>query len=639
MKSNEIKSATRHRHHTITPFFLACLCCSMVDAKQPSSMKDFLSLSIEQLGEISISSVSKQEESLLDAAASVYVITRDAIHNSGATTIPEALRLAPNLHVARGDAGQYAISARGFNSALGNKLLVLIDGRTVYSPFFAGVFWITQDILMEDIDHIEVISGPGGTLWGSNAVNGVINIITRATADTQGAFFTVNGGNSERGLGVRIGGKLGENGHYRVYSKAMEVDHTRRANDTNIPDAFDRSRFGFRTDWANGGDQITVQGDAYQGTSEQQGPGKTAFSGNNLLARFTRRFADNSELRIQSYYDLAVRDNAGAFKDEMETRDVELQYALRFLEKHRLLFGGGYRDAKDRTTNYSPFLLFLPQNKTLSWSNIFIMQETALSAGLALTLGAKWERNVYTGTEFLPNVRLAWHPWNDALIWGEASRAVRAPARLDRDFYIPIFGINGGPDFESEISDVAEIGYRAQLTQAFSYSLTTFYHWHDKQRSGEPNPNGPGFVVSNTIEGTTKGAEGWAHYQVMPQWRLSGGFIEQRQDLHNKPGSLDPTGAKALGNDPKHIWNLQSTYNLEQHQQLYVGVRYVSELPDPHAPSYTAVDARYGWWVKKNFEVSVSVQNLFDSEHGEFGAPATNSVYERTAFITLTGSE
>ncbi len=637
MNQNKTKFAARRPHHTLTAFFLACICCSTLDAKQPASMRDFLSLSIEQLAQINVSSVSKQEESLLDAAASIYVITRDALHDSGATTIPEALRLAPNLHVARGDAGQYAISARGFNNVLENKLLVLIDGRTIYSPFFAGVFWITQDLLMEDIERIEVISGPGGTLWGSNAVNGVINIITRTTADSQGAVFTTTGGNFERGLGVRVGGKLGENGHYRVYTKALDVNHTQRANNTRVPDGFDRARFGFRTDWDTPTDQVTVQGDTYDGTSQQLGPGKTTFSGNNLLARFTRRFANDSELRMQSYYDLAVRDNAGAFKDEMEIYDIELQYALPFLEKHRLLFGGGYRNAKDRTTNYSPFLLFLPENKNLQWSNIFIQQETALSADLVLTLGAKWERNVYTGTEFLPNARVAWHLINDALLWGEVSRAVRAPARLDRDFYIPILGINGGADFESELTDVAEIGYRAQPVQAFSYSLTAFHHWHDKQRSGEPNPNGPGFVISNTIEGTTHGLEGWAHYQAMPQWHLSGGFIEQRQNLHNKPGSLDPTGAKALGNDPKHIWNLQSTYNLRKHQQLYVAVRYVSELPAPHAPAYTAVDARYGWQLAENLEISLSVQNLFDREHGEFGDPAVNSVYERTAFLTLHG--
>lgn len=621
--------------HAALALLTAWLMLSAAQAQQQNAIQDFLSLSIEELSNIKITSVSKQEESLSDAAASIYVITRNDIRSSGATTIPEVLRLAPNLHVARGDAGQYAISARGFNSALGNKLLVLIDGRTVYSPFFAGVFWITQDVLMEDIERVEVISGPGGTLWGSNAVNGVINIITRAASDSQGVLLTAHGGNFERGAGVRYGGTIGENGHYRVYAKAMEIDHTQRADGTAVPDAFDRARLGFRADWVNDNNRFTLQGDTYDGTSEQQDPGETTFSGTNIVARYTRRFENSSELRLQGYYDLAVRDNEGAFKDEMEIHDIEFQYALPVMANNRLLFGGGYRQAKDRTTSYNPFILFLPENKDLKWSNIFIQNEIAFSASLDLTLGVKWEDNVYTDTEFLPNIRLAWQPETDWLLWGEVSRAVRAPARLDRDFYIPVLGINGGPGFESEISDVAEIGYRAQPTPAFSYSLTVFYHEHDKQRSGEPDPNGPGFVVSNTIEGTTKGFEGWAHYQATTQWRLSGGFIEQRQELRNKPGSLDPTGPSSLGNDPKHIWSLRSIYNIHEKHQLHVSARYIGELPDPRAPSYTAVDARYGWRLAENLELSVNLYNLFDTGHGEFGDPAINSEYGRMAFLKL----
>lgn len=599
------------------------------------TMQDFLTLSIEELAKIKISSVSRQEESLSNAPASIYVITQDEIRGSGATTIPEALRLAPNLHVARGDAGQYAISARGFNSALGNKLLVLIDGRTIYSPFFAGVFWITQDILMEDIERIEVISGPGGTLWGSNAVNGVINIITKSASDTQGALFTAHGGTMERGAGVRYGGAIGKSGHYRVYAKVLEMDHTHQVDGTAVPDAFDRARLGFRADWVNGDSRFTLQGDTYDGTSEQRAPGETVFSGTNILARYTRLFKNNSELRVQGYYDLAVRDEDGAYKDEVEIYDLEVQYALPSLANHRLLFGGGYRDARDRTTNYNPFILFLPENKDLKWSNVFLQDEIELSANLDLTLGAKWEDNVYTDTEFLPNVRLAWHPESDWLLWGEVSRAVRAPARLDRDFYIPLLGINGGPDFQSEISNVAEIGWRAQPTSTLSYSLTAFYHDHDKQRSGEPNPDGPGFVVSNTIEGTTKGVEGWAHYQATPQLRMSGGFIELRQDLQNKPGSLDPTGPSALGNDPEHIVMLRSTFTINNNHQLYVMARYVSELPNPRAPSYTAVDAHYGWRLSDNLELSLTVQNLADDGHTGFGDPAIASEYDRTVLLKI----
>jgi iron complex outermembrane receptor protein len=344
-------------------------------------------------------------------------------------------------------------------------------------------------------------------------------------------------------------------------------------------------------------------------------------------------------VRVQSYYDVAVRDNQGSFRDEMETYDIELQYSLRFAARNRFLFGGGYRQAEDLTTSQNVLLQFIPPRKTLKWSNIFVQQETALSKNVDLTLGAKWEDNVYTGTEFLPNIRLAWHPDKESLLWSAASRGVRAPARLDRDFYIPLLNINGGPNFQSEISDVVEIGYRAQPTPAFSYSLTAFHHWHENQRSGEPNPSGPGFVVSNTIDGRTKGVEGWAHYQAMPQWRLSGGFIQQSQKLRSEAGSLDPTGPTALGNDPERIWNLQSTYNIADNHQLFIAARYVSGLPNPRAPSYTAVDARYGWRLDKNLELSLNIQNLFDRAHSEFGNPATSSVYEQAFFLRLVWQE
>ena len=616
-------------------FILSCLIVPSVQAQQRLSTDDILGLSLEELGQIKVSSVSKQDELLSDAAASIYVITRSAIRSSGATTIPEALRLAPNLHVARGDAGQYAISARGFNSALGNKLLVLLDGRTIYSPFFAGVFWVSQDVVIEDIQRIEVISGPGGSLWGSNAVNGVINIITSSSDETQGGLLTAHSGTTEQGAALRYGGAIGDNGHYRVYAKAMEVDNTERADGSPIPDGFDRLRAGFRADWNFDQSQFTLQGDTYDGTSEQQGPGETTFSGTNILARYTRQFSGDSELRVQSYYDRTIRDNQGAYKDDMEIYDLELQYAMPFMTNSRLLFGGGYREAKDETINDNPFILFLPEKKNLRWTNIFIHDDITLPANLKLTLGLKWEENVYTGTEFLPNARLAWQPAADALLWGQISRAVRAPARLDRDFYIPIVGINGGPNFESEISDVLELGWRAQPNSTFSYSLTGFYHDHDKQRSGEPDPNAPGFVVSNTIEGSTKGIEGWAHYQASSRWRLSGGFVSLNQDLRNKSGSLDPTGPSALGNDPDSTALLRSIYDFNDNHQVHVTARHVGELPEPQVSSHIAVDVRYGWQINDKLEVSANLYNLFDSSHTEFGDPATSSSYERAAFIKI----
>jgi iron complex outermembrane receptor protein len=642
-------------------------------AQEQYAMQDYLSLSIEELSNIKITSVSKQEESLSNAAASIYVITQDDIRGSGATTIPEALRLAPNLHVSRVSGGHYAISARGFNNAIGNKLLVLIDGRTVYSPVFSGVFWDQQDIMLEDVERIEVISGPGGALWGSNAVNGVINIITRSTGDTQGFLATVGGGNLERGAGIRYGGTIGDHGHYRVYGKGMESDHTERTDGSAVNDTFTRAQVGFRIDLSNDKRQITLQGDFYDGElggEDTPEDDKLHFYGGNLLGRYTRQFENDSEFAIQSYFDRAVRDNdnlLGIGKDEMTIFDLEAQYVLPILGNNRVLIGGGYRKAEDRVENNPdapplvPQILYLPENKDLRWRNFFIQDEITLPGALALTVGGKWEENIYTGTEFLPNLRLTWQPQSDQLLWTSLSRAVRAPARVDKDFHLrasvpeifqillnlpPVISfINGGPDFESEISDVAEIGWRAQAGESFSYSITAFYAEHDKQRSGERDPDdttGFTFLVSNTIEGTSKGLEAWASYQVSDWWRVNGGFVELRQELRNEPGSTDPAGPRALGNDPEHISMLRSIFDFNKNHQLQVKARHTGKLPEPEVQSFTAVDIHYGWRLSGNFELSLLLQNLFDTGHVEFygesdGIPLPVE-YGRGAFLKLVGT-
>jgi iron complex outermembrane receptor protein len=664
------------RHCRLCMFSASLIWMTLPTAQaQQIAARDFLHLSIEELSSIKISSVSKQEQSLSGAPASIFVITRQDIHDSGANTIPEALRLAPNLQVARAGAGHYAISARGFNNAIGNKLLVLIDGRTVYSPVFSGVFWDQQEIMLEDVERIEVISGPGGTLWGSNAVNGVINIITRSATDTQGALATAGGGNIERAAAARYGAALGDNGHYRVYAKGTESDHTQRTDGTAVDDAFERTQAGFRFDLDDGKNTATLQSDAYDGTlGGDLADDELRFNGGNVLGRYTRRFLDDSEFMVQGYFDQAVRENdnlLGIPKDKMTILDTELQYTLPPIGSNRILLGAGYRKAEDRIDNgpdpepveITLQTLFMPEDKDLKWRNLFIQDEIALSPELALTLGGKWEKNIYTDTEFLPNLRLAWQPASDHLLWGALSRAVRAPARLDRDFHLravvpeqlvllgfPSFinFINGGPNFESEISDVAEIGWRAQPSASFSYSATVFYSEHDNLRSGEPapvdladNPLGTAFFVSNTIEGSSKGVEAWANWQITDWWLLSGGLTELRQDLRNKPGSLDPEGPRALGNDPEHTSMLRSTFSINDDQRLHLMARHVSELPDPKVPSFTAVDMRYGWEFAEGFELSLLLQNMFDTAHVEFyGDTSDNPTlpveYERGAFLKLT---
>ncbi len=604
-------------------------------AEDPPS-REFADLSLEELGSIDVTSVSKKAERLSDAAASIFVITGEDIRRSGATSLPEALRLAPNLQVSRVNASSYAISARGFNSTAGNKLLVLIDGRSVYTPLFSGVFWDVQDVLLEDVERIEVISGPGATLWGANAVNGVINVITRSARDTQGGFVAAGAGNLEAGGAARYGAQLDSGGHFRVYGKYFDRQNTERADGSDVRDGWDKGQMGFRADWNGASDSFTLQGDAYDGKLEQQPQGTADIGGMNLLARWSRAFADGSSIRLQGYYDQTKRDIPGLFGEDLDILDVELQHSIRPMAGHEVVWGGGYRYANDSVTN-SAALAFIPPDRNLYWANLFVQDGIALRDNLHFTLGAKVEHNVYTGYEFLPSARIAWKPAPERLIWSAVSRAVRAPSRIDREFFVPAnppFQIAGGPDFRSEVSNTFELGYRAQPTSAVSYSVTAFYSVHDHIRSLEPAPGG-GLVIGNGIEGKTSGVEAWGSYQATRAWRLNGGVVLLRQRLELKPDSASPQGVSTEGNDPKHHWMLRSLYELTERHELDIIVRRVGELPNPVVPTYTAVDARFGWKADRNLELSLTLQNMFDPSHAEFGSPATRSELERSAFAKL----
>lgn len=623
---------------TTVGFFIALTTFSASPAEIIAS--NLADLSLEQLSDIEVTSVSGRAERLSGAPASIFVITGEDIRRSGANTIPEALRLAPNLQVARTSAGSYAISSRGFNNSIGNKLLVLIDGRTVYTPLFSGVFWDTQDVLLEDIERIEVISGPGATLWGANAVNGVINIITSPAKNTQGTMIGMGIGNREQSASARYGAKLGEDGHFRVYGKNYGVQNTKLENGTSRPDGWERAQVGFRADWGQARRNFTFQGDAYDGESEERQPGgPIAISGMNLLARWNEQLDSGSSFKLQAYYDRSERQDRTGFQGDADTFDIEFRHSIP-VGSHKVLWGAGYRQSRDNIPSTLPPLsfVFTPVNRTLNWENIFVQDEISLSDAVDLTVGLKLESNDYTGWEYLPSARLAWKVSPQQLVWGAMSRAVRAPARLDRDFSLvfvfPPFNIpiiKGGPYFESEIANVFEVGYRAQPTKEFSYSITAFHNMYEKLRSGQPPPA----FIENKIEGTTNGIEGWATFQATPAWRLSGGFTTLHQHLGAIPGSTDPTGPSALGNDPDQQWMLRSTLNLTEQHEFDVMVRHVSSLPQPAVPDYTAVDARWGWRPSRTTEVSLVLQNLFDRDHPEFDAAGARSEYGRSIFLKL----
>lgn len=634
------------RCHGTSPFVLVLTVFASFYAANVLS-DDLIDLSLEEISRIEVTSVSKRAERLTDAPASIFVITQDDIRSSGARSLPEALRLAPNLQVARASASSYAISARGFNNSAGNKLLVLIDGRSVYTPLFSGVFWDAQDVVIEDIERIEVISGPGGTLWGTNAVNGVINVITRAARDTQGVLVAAGAGNREIEGALRQGGTIGAHGHYRVYGKYFDRDNT-TVNDVPRDDAWHKGQAGFRADWDTGREQFTVQGSAYDGSEGQPAPGTVvtgavfplgtiAISGANLTTRWTRHLEDDARIFLQAYYDRTERTNPPTFEETLDIVDVQFQHSLAQTGRHAVDWGAQYRYGMDRVTN-SPYVAFLPAKEDQAWASLFGQDAMSLRDDLRLTFGARIERNDYTGYEFLPSVRLAWVPAVDHLLWTAASRAVRSPSRLDHDTFVPgvpPYLLAGGPDVRSEIATVYEVGYRGQPVPKVSYSVTVFRADYDHLRSQEIDFGAGQLFFANEMEGETHGVETWATYQATRKWRLSGGLTVLDMDLRRKAGSTDPVGPSALGNDPSHQWLLRSAYDVTSRHEIDLKIRRVDELPNPQVSAYTAVDARLGWRVDNDTELSLSVENLFDRAHPEFAHLTTLGEYGRNVFMKV----
>jgi iron complex outermembrane receptor protein len=623
-----------------TTLFHACAATAAGQSSPP-----FVDFSLEQLAEVVVTSVSRQETRLATAPAAIFLISAADIRRSGANSLPEALRLAPNLQVARSDARTYAITARGFSSTLENKLLVLIDGRSVYSPLFSGVFWDMQDVMIEDIERIEVISGPGATIWGANAVNGVINIITRSARDTEGGLLAAGAGDHEKTGALRYGGQLGNGGNYRIYTKYNQIGDTGNEAGTRLRTGWERRQAGFRADWNGRANAVMLSGDVYQGNLGQVRGADIRTGGGNLLGRINSRLADGSDLRLQMYLDHTERDQPGTAGEILDTVDLEVQHGTRIGAIHNVVWGGGYRHAWDRVRN-GEFFTFVPADKDLHWGNVFAQDEIALRPELRMTLGMKFEHNNYTGVETLPSLRLAWMPDSSRLLWGAASRTVRAPSRIDRELYvvdqrIPGAGgrrytVEGGADFRSETAAVMELGYRSQPTADLSYSLTAFYSKYDQLRTLEPRP-GQGAVFRNLGEGSTRGLEFWGRWQPARDWRLSGGLVLQDIDTDLKEGSQDTSGVTGLAtNDPTRYWSLRSSHDLAHNLQFDLSWRYMGDLPRPAVPAYHELDLRLAWQPRPDLELSITGQNLLHAAHPEFGAAGGRQVFERTAFLKLS---
>lgn len=631
---------------------MALATCAHADDQHTGAERqtDFADLSIEELANIEVTSVSKRPERLQDAPASVFVITADDIRRSGSRSLPEALRLAPNLDVARATNTGYYISARGMNgtsNSPANKLLVMIDGRSVYSPLFSGVFWDEPDVMLEDVERIEVISGPGGTLWGVNAVNGVINIITRHSADTHGDMLVVRGDQDGAQAAFRHGAG-GPEHSWRVYGKVFGLGRSELASGKPIDDAWTQGQIGFRSDWERGDDRFSVNGNAWRGTQGQPAPGLISAPGAsagiddittrgaNLTGRWEHALAGGGNVSAQAYYDYRYRQVPPTFTDAVDLADIQVQHSLPRLGAHSIVWGGEYRYSWDHVSN-SPFVAFLPASDRQAWASLFGQDEITLRDNLRLTAGARYERNPYTGTEFLPTLRLSWRVSPEHSLWGGYSRTVRAPSRLDVDAFIPgapPYLLAGGPRTRSEVARVFELGYRGQAGQRMSYSVTAFRNLYDHLRTQDLSSDGRNIVFGNLMEGQAKGIEAWGSYQMSDAWRVSAGLTALRERFNLKPGSSDAGSVATTGADPAYTAQLRSNYAFDSTRELEVAVRRVGATGRPAVPGYSALDLRFGWRFTPGMELSVIGTNL-NGGHREYGVEQFSSEVGRTLGLKL----
>jgi iron complex outermembrane receptor protein len=614
-------------------------------AVEAQTLQDLQNLSIEDLGNLKVTSVSKRPQSLSHAAAAVYVITHDDIVRSGATSIPEILRLAPNLQVAQMSPSSYVITARGFSGNVpdqffSDKLLVLVDGRSVYSPLYSGVYWDTIDVLPDDIERIEVISGPGATLWGANAVNGVINITTRKTADTQGGLIELGTGTEESLAALQYGGRIDDDLTYRVYGKDVYDRSDYAAPGVSARDGWYKPQGGFRIDWTPPGDAVTLQGDIYAGAEDLSSGTDTIVSGGNVEATWQHDLAGGSTLQVLSYFDDVNRETqegGGAFA--LQTYDLEVQENIPIDADNNFIWGVGERAdvyaITDRLSVASS-LIFMPPDRTLNLADAFAQDEMKLTDQLTAIVGIKLEDDPYSGVAPMPTVRLSWQPDTDTLLWAAISRAVRSPTPFDVDVVEklgPTPFLTGNPGFAPEEVTAYELGYRGQLSDRATLSVSTFYNVYDDLKSIEASTTPPAVLMwGNKMRGDVYGVEAWATYQLTDWWRFNAGMNLQHESLRFAEGSLMAVGAPLQGNDPHEQAQLRSSMNLPHDLTFDADLRYVGPLPDPHLPGYIEMNSRLGWRVTDRVELSLSGFNLLHPHHVEFipGDEIPRSVFIET---------
>jgi len=613
-------------------------------------------LSIEDLLKLPVTSVSRRAQALSDAPAAVFVINADDIRRSGATSIPEALRLAPGVQVAQSRSGSWAVTARGFNGRYANKLLVLMDGRVIYSPLFSGVFWEAQGAAMQDIDRIEVIRGPQAALWGANAVNGVINIITRDAHDTQGTQASVTVGNPVTGgVSLRHGGRLSEQTRYRLFANGLDREASVDLSGNALPDRSTSGHVGFRVDSRpNGTDRISLIGNVQRARNDDvwNEPGfvppynrpvsfRQIHEGVNLTGRFDRVNEDGSSWMVQAYLDATSLQ--GYMGERRHTADVEFQHRFQWGGGNDIVWGGNYRTSHDDIRT-SVVLATPVATSHFSLASLFLQNETALlQERLRLTLGGRVEYNTYTGVELQPSARAAWTPAPGRTFWSSASRATRTPSRIERDFVVarptlpPFTGANptplpvvtqlrAGPQLRSEVVDAFEVGFRAQLAPQASVDIAAFANRYRSLRGAAPGVVTfvPPYLlqqvqIDNRLDGLTRGVEVSLDWRPLSWWRLQPAYTWMTMSL---PAQGDPAGAlvAAVTRDttPEQQFSLRSSMDLSAGRQFDLWLRYVDDVRLGNVPSYWSLDMRYAVRLNRNVELSLVGQNVLDRRRPEF---------------------
>lgn len=607
--------------------FLFCACLTFLDiSAQDTDVKKLKALSIEELMDIEVISLSRMPQKLSEIASAIQIITNEDIRRSGATSLPEALRLFPNLQVSQLNSSAWVISARGFNTVFANKLLVLIDGRTIYTPLFGGVIWDLQSVLLEDVDRIEVISGPGGSLWGANAVNGVISIITKRAKDTQGLMVTGAVGDfMKMHVAARFADSIGQKVFYRMFAQHSERAGTYLPDGSRNADSWKNTQVGFRVGlYPTKDDQFAIQGDVNAGTRETTVPGST-FDAQNLLARWSHNIGEKSNLTLQVYYDRYWTNDPLGIGDELNTVDVDLQYRTSVNSRHNIVWGAGYRHVNDQVYNRTSIGL-LPEQRVMPVYSAFIQDEISLTPKIKFTIGSKLIHNVFSGLDVQPSARLAFSVNKRNTIWTALSHMTRAPSRFDVDYYLPLEpqpsnvpSVAGGPNFQSEKLNALELGYRVEPSSKTTLSFAGFCNIYRDLYSVEAVAGTQTLQIQNGSEGATWGGEFSGMWQVTSDWRLRGGFSYFSKDLRAKEGHVnDPS---FLSNDAKHHLVLQSMLNLPLNFKLDVVARYMDYVPASFAtariPEYATADVRLAYEYKA-MELSVTGQNLFRDRHAEY---------------------